>query len=934
MSVVAVVAVVAVEKQFGGKYLLHFLFHRSKRYRDCVKASLIRKQQKLIDQNFDKSKAAVSPMKIGKTERVESSFVRRQSCKIRKILPKKPFTAVAVLKHVWDQLNKKKDTRPFIKRFWNRPDRDICSLMLELGKNRARKNRKKIEGTVSKILVKYNSLRHFSREADLPWTKFHRHTYVPKLSNSKRKLNFRKKLTTCEISKIHEHFQDSEITFPMPEKKFLGQRFMRGSMKRCHKMYNEMKTTTRKIGLSTYYKYKPKTVKLQGKIPFRQSCCERCENFTNVWKESHKFMSGIPNDVASCVDDSLCKYTGHFPKKSCVLRICEDCGVDALKKKITEQNLGKIEDQRKRFLVKQWVNKTQMKEGVKQSFLHWKFFRMSYEEMLDMYCEQLESMSMHTFMASWNYSQYKKAKQNLQAGEVIMVHDFSQNYLCIHQNEPQALHWVHEQVTMMPTVVHYLCSEDDCQKLVTREIVHISEDMKHDAHLVKQFKTKTIEVLKESGIDIRKIIEFTDQAPSQYKNKTAFRYLAQSDIPTMHNFFGVRHGKGPCDACTGRVKQGIVNLVRTELCVVNTAQTFYEACRDNLEKPPSDSGECKHHILTFEMHPKIKKRPNTQKWTALPDTRKIHSVCTGDSKDVLNFRYFACCCDNCMHGSGPCSNTICPEPWKGFDLLKKKPSAPKMSQWNDSGIPLTWAARLEKLSLFQSFHDLRKYIRKNPIPPIECRPQLLMSQSDQLKLDLVALHHVPDDAPLGLAPIIVGSDGNCFPRTISYILYRTQEKHVEIRVRIIYEGVLQRNKYLDDMYISHGATNFYRRGTLVEQFAMYSDNYNPINGLNVNKLYEQEIIDICKDGAFMGIWQIFQTANVIKTPILSVYPTPANLNVRGDINRQIFCYNEEYNTRESANIMWTPMQISNSRPCHFVPLLKLVRRRIKPFNLN
>ena len=77
---------------------------------------------------------------------------------------------------------------------------------------------------------------------------------------------------------------------------------------------------------------------------------------------------------------------------------------------------------------------------------------------------------------------------------------------------------------MIPTVAHYICSKKDCNGLVTHEIVHISPNLKHDAHVVKH------------GIKIHKIVQFTDQAPSQYKNKTAFRYLTQYKVPMVQNF--------------------------------------------------------------------------------------------------------------------------------------------------------------------------------------------------------------------------------------------------------------------------------------------------------------------------------------------------------------------------------------------------------------
>ena len=67
--------------------------------------------------------------------------------------------------------------------------------------------------------------------------------------------------------------------------------------------------------------------------------------------------------------------------------------------------------------------------------------------------------------------------------------------------------------------------------------------MKHDAHIVKMFTERSINVLKQNNVNICKIIEFTDQAPSQYKNKTAFNYLVNCDILIHKNYFGVRHGK-------------------------------------------------------------------------------------------------------------------------------------------------------------------------------------------------------------------------------------------------------------------------------------------------------------------------------------------------------------------------------------------------------
>ena len=107
---------------------------------------------------------------------------------------------------------------------------------------------------------------------------------------------------------------------------------------------------------------------------------------------------------------------------------------------------------------------------------------------------------------------------------------------------------------------------------------------------------------------------------SQYKNTSAFRYLSQEKIPTERNFLAVRHGKGPCDACAGRVKTQLTNLVKTETCVINNAKSFFEAAKDNLESQWPADGECKHYLLTFNFTPKLTRRPNTSKWNGVKDT--------------------------------------------------------------------------------------------------------------------------------------------------------------------------------------------------------------------------------------------------------------------------------------------------------------------------
>ena len=527
-----------------------------------------------------------------------SSYVRRKSSQIHKMLPKSPHKAVQVLKHLWDIVYKSPRKRVIMDEMWSKEkDKKLSKYMYMVGKFRNRKNESKLTQTVNKIKRQYKSLHSACRSTDIQWSQFYSYTKLYKLTLHNRK--YIHKLETNDIESIRNFFRSDDSPFPLPYKKYTGKRFMKRSVGKSWNMYNMLESTKRKISLSTFRKYRPKNIKLQGKIPFRQSCCEVCQNFEFVLDQASKYLNGVPRNVDNCIDSSLCEYDSYFPKLDCVLRNCDECGTEKLQEHLCRLNSNKLEDPRECFLIKQWANKKERIPGTEKyrTYMHWNHVRLTFRELLDTYVEMLEDMSSHSFFASWNFHQYLVCRNNIEKGQVIVVHDYAQNYLCVHQHEVQALHWSHEQVTLHPSCITYRCPVRDCNQVVLHEIVHITDDLKHDAHLVKKFQAANVELLQKHGVQICKIIEFTDQVPSQYKNRSAFRYLSQEKVPTERNFLGVRHGKGPCDACAGRVKTQLTNLVKTETCVINNAKSCFEVAKDNSESQWPADGECKHYLL-------------------------------------------------------------------------------------------------------------------------------------------------------------------------------------------------------------------------------------------------------------------------------------------------------------------------------------------------
>ena len=57
-----------------------------------------------------------------------------------------------------------------------------------------------------------------------------------------------------------------------------------------------------------------------------------------------------------------------------------------------------------------------------------------------------------------------------------------------------------------------------------------------------------------------------------------------------------------------------------------------------------------------------------------------------------------------------------------------------------------------------------------------------MTEALKSKLDFFALHYLPPDAPDSYAPLEIVGDGNCFPRTVSFMLFGTEGRHTEIHV--------------------------------------------------------------------------------------------------------------------------------------------------------
>ena len=227
---------------------------------------------------------------------------------------------------------------------------------------------------------------------------------------------------------------------------------------------------------------------------------------------------------------------------------------------------------------------------------------------------------------------------------------------------------------------------------------------------------------------------------------------------------------------------------------------------------------------------------------------------------------------------------------------------------------------IEEAKDFQTVIEMCTSFKKT-IPQLKPRVKAFFSDKDVC--DTVAEREIPLDGPITLKAIKTLGDGNCLPRALSRAFYDTDEAHIEVRVRIVIEGVLNREKYVTDQCLERGASFVHGNADLPTVFTSFSEYYTPgqrITQDTITCIYCLEVHSIAKIGSYMGLWQLAQASSVFGVPLHTIYPVRGS-SIRNDFHRIFFPleYPPERDD-EPLVIMWTGMT-QGSVPVHFVPLL-------------
>ena len=269
-------------------------------------------------------------------------------------------------------------------------------------------------------------------------------------------------------------------------------------------VYHEFKEKfpDRKIGFSKFAELRPKHCILAGASGTHAVCvCTIHQNVKLMMLEMR--LSDLPT-YHHCLANIMC----NPPLPKCYLGECDACpGIVKFKEELITLLDDNDIDQ---IIYKQWVS-------TDRSTLE--TCCASAEEFVDTFCEKLELLRSHSFIASEQASFYAMCKSNLQPAEIWPLQTFLKITHLFFKMLPRAFTGIIPRQLSTPLLPTILIQESYVRHL---SYVIISDCLHHDTVAVYLFQKCFIAFLKShlpERLHPKKIIYFSDGAASQYKNR-------------------------------------------------------------------------------------------------------------------------------------------------------------------------------------------------------------------------------------------------------------------------------------------------------------------------------------------------------------------------------------------------------------------------------
>ena len=265
------------------------------------------------------------------------------------------------------------------------------------------------------------------------------------------------------------------------------------------------------------------------------------------------------------------------------------------------------------------------------------------------------------------------------------------------------------------------------------------------------------------------------------------------------------------------------------------------------------------------------------------------------------------------------------------DKLYSKNTCDKVGDKRDMSTTVDWEDILNTMEKCCSCDELKRYVLGLKLPTLPNQFKGLQQMRCD-KRDVLTFTFLPKDIGIDkseLFPVATSGYGSCFYYSLSRLVYGDELHSVEMRVRVVHEGIVNMNLYLDHEYLCWGHSFDYRSENDIRRiYASFCSFYRhgmSLDDGSIENYYKMEMFNVRCRNEYSGIWQFHQAANVLKCKVQSVYPHTEVQIVRKELNRVILPMDlESVNCDELVRIMWTKGSGVGSGYNHFVPLVKKV----------
>lgn len=438
------------------------------------------------------------------------------------------------------------------------------------------------------------------------------------------------------IKTVTDFYESDEVSRMMPGKKDFVSTKQQGQRIQVQKRLilgnlKEVYCPNKKIGFSKFAELRPKCCILAGASGTHSVCvCTIHQNVKLMFVGAKLSEITTPEGIEyatyhHCLASIVC----NPPLPICFLGKCTSCpGLSYFRQNLTtllDENL--IDN----ITFKQWVS-------VDRSTLE--THTKTVDEFIDVFCEKLELLRPHSFLASQQAAFYTECKSTLAPREVLVTVDFSENYSFVLQDAAQGYHWNNSQATIHPFIAYYKKRGELCHV----SFVIVSECLHHDTTAVYLYQSRFIAFLRKflpSRSQPQKIIYFSDGAASQYKNRKNFINLCHHKedfkILAEWHFSATAHGKSACDGIGGTVKRlaARASLQKPYNNQIMTPRQLFDWASANITTTHFDycsSDDYKMQQMSLEQR--------FLKARTIPGTRKLHTFIPV-SQDTLLVKPFS-----------------------------------------------------------------------------------------------------------------------------------------------------------------------------------------------------------------------------------------------------------------------------------------------------